>query len=78
VLNPRAIVAFILVAGSISLGVLGFAATSVNPNKIPSRIAPATNSAPGWSAVTAPNVTQQQFLGTTCVSSTDCWAVGFY
>ena len=38
----------------------------------------AENSQPHWSIVPSPNATGQQFSGITCVSASDCWAVGYY
>jgi hypothetical protein len=32
----------------------------------------------GWSWVDSPNTTEQQLLGVSCISSSDCWSVGYY
>ena len=91
--HPRSLTAFLLVTGSFFLGFLGVAGTPQHDsNKLnapqlsgvpkpaihPGKIGPASNSGPGWSVVASPNTTEQQLLGTDCVSATDCWAVGYY
>ena len=91
--RPRRLITFGLLISSVSLGVLSFAGTpqhdsdklnapqlsGVRKSAIhPGKIGPASNSGPGWSVVASPNTTEQQLLGTDCVSATDCWAVGYY
>src|SRR5689334_6191651 len=84
--TPRAVAGIILVSASIFLGTLSVNGTIHNGGKVaagPVQAAlastlPAANSGPGWSVVNSPNTTEQQLLGSTCVSATDCWAVGYY
>src|SRR5438105_12938109 len=69
---PRALLAFTLCSVGSFLAMLGFAAA---PPSMP--LAP---TAANWSIVASPNTstTQNNLLGVTCVSASDCWAVGSY
>ena len=80
VFHARGLVACFLVAGSISLGVLSVTGTpsSLVKKPAPASPAPATNSGPGWAIVNSPNPTEQVLDSVSCLSETDCWAVGYY
>src|SRR5439155_13253992 len=73
--------------GANSLGNLGFA--NQQPAPITSQPAGASQSmpltsgaTPNWSIVSSPNINSTQdrtvLNGVTCVSASDCWAVGYY
>src|SRR5437870_826974 len=70
--NPRVLLAFALCSVGVLVAMLGFAAA---PPSMP--LAP---TAANWAIVTSPNTstTQNNLLGVTCVSASDCWAVGSY
>src|SRR5438128_5538070 len=64
----RILLAFTLCSAGMGLAIISFSAP----------LAPA---APGWSIVASANTsaTQTNYLnGVTCVSASDCWAVGYY
>jgi hypothetical protein len=75
--------AFALCSIGILLSILSLAANPAQAKQHRNE-APAGPSAPlatgaGWSPVTAPNMTATGFQAITCLSSSDCWAVGnFY
>src|SRR5437870_7375834 len=70
--NPRVLLAFALCSVGVLMAMLGFAAA---PPSMP--LAP---TAANWSIVTSPNTstTQNNLLGVTCVSASDCWTAGSY
>src|ERR1700682_5586682 len=80
---PMALVLCLLSAllAAASLGAPSFAKKhgSKNSKRSPAAIAPASPTAfGGWSFVPSPNTTEQQLLGVTCISNSDCWSVGYY
>src|SRR5206468_2374658 len=68
--SPRVFIAISLYSTAIALAMLSFAAPSPNNS----------TTAGSWSIVTSPNTstTQNNLLGVTCVSASDCWTVGSY
>src|SRR5207253_479637 len=83
--NPRVLLAFALCSVGAFLAMLSFAATpptemrgfAANSPTMP--LAP--TAAADWSIVASANSLRAQtniLIGTTCVSASDCWAVGFY
>src|SRR5438105_8669888 len=81
--NPRILGAFALCSLGVLLAMLSLAATPTRGNAetlVPTMpLAPAVAGG-DWSIVTSPNTstTQNNLLGVTCVSASDCWAVGSY
>src|SRR5882762_7976200 len=78
IFNPRALVALTLGFAGVGLTILSFAANS--PNKM-TRSAAESPGNPVWAIVNSPNVlaTRDNYLnGVTCVSTSDCWAVGYH
>jgi hypothetical protein len=71
VFTPRFLVALALCSCGVLLGLLSLTATPL-----------ASGAASGWSIVHSPNPPPKQasnyFNGVTCVSASDCWAVGYY
>jgi hypothetical protein len=82
--NPRVLLAFALCSVGTFLAMLSFAATA--PRRIDQQAGPLSSSATmaaagGWSIVPSPSVSGAQYNllnGATCVSASDCWAVGYY
>src|SRR5207244_2804734 len=70
IFNLRVLIALALCSVGVLMAMLGFAAA---PPSMP--LAP---TAANWAIVTSPNTstTQNNLLGVTCVSASDCWAVG--
>lgn len=84
----RTALSFILGLLGILLAVTSLTAHSSSNNRQTSQVelpsalplaTPISINAPGWSLITSPKVAGPQYLqGTTCVSNTDCWVVGYY
>ena len=75
--NPRALVAFALGSSGVLLAMLTFA-TTVPVESIRAKT-PLTSATGSWSIVTSPNTSPAEgnaLNGVTCVSASDCWAVG--
>src|SRR5437867_3310128 len=72
IFNLRVLIALALCSVGVLMAMLGFAA--------PPPSMPLTPTAANWAIVTSPNTstTQNNLLGVTCVSASDCWAVGSY
>ena len=78
VFNVRTLFAFALCSTGTLLAMFSFAATFPVNTSATSSLAPATGS---WSIVNSPNTDpsqSNQLNGVTCVSASDCWAVGNY
>src|SRR5207244_865516 len=70
IFNLRVLIALALCSVGVLMAMIGFAAA---PPSMP--LAP---TAANWTIVASPNTstTQNNLLGVTCVSASDCWAVG--
>src|SRR5438046_10604563 len=85
--NPRVLLAFAVCSFGVCLAMLRFAAplpsqTSGSPgDPFSAATTPDVPSGPGWPIITSPNndlLTGVSLGGVTCVSASDCWAVGDY
>lgn len=80
IFTPRAIFGLSLALAGL---LLGWLSVTASPQRMPKRnMAAAANGAavasPTWAITSSPNVTDQSFKAVTCVTSSDCWAVGSY
>jgi Dockerin type I domain len=75
--NPRFLAAFALCSAGMFLAMLSFATTV--PVETMRAEAPLASASGSWSIVTSPNTSPAEgnaLNGVTCVSASDCWAVG--
>src|SRR5512144_2955008 len=62
---------------------LGWLSVTASPQRMPKRntvtaVAGAVSAGPTWTITPSPNMTDQSFTAVTCITSSDCWAVGSY
>src|SRR4051794_39133556 len=77
IFTPRFVLAATIASAGILLGLLSVGASTpqtVRPNALTAGVSPL----PTWAMFAAPNMTDQGFNAVSCVSSSDCWAVGSY
>ena len=76
---PRSVAGLSILLAGVLLGMFSVVASPSHfAPRAPATVSGAVSPVPTWAIATSPNLTDQNFTAVTCVSASDCWAVGSY
>src|SRR5689334_21396361 len=76
---PRSVAALSIASAGLVLGLFSVTASPSHfPRSQPATVTAAVSPVPSWTLNASPNLTDQDFTAVTCITASDCWAVGAY